>query len=157
MSLLECDVFCFYGLFFSAVKCVLYTCFISQHFYVISNIEIKVPSERLIVQNMVHRRHSDQSLMWLWSEQKWISFCWEHHVGSHLNVQGVVSCWDYINNLWPMWSCFQWPQTFFVPTPTLTSSQLDRKGKIFGYKKWDIKIWICNVCHSQGRWIFLFE
>lgn len=26
-------------------------------------------------------------------------FCWEHQGGSHLNVKGITSCWDYINNL----------------------------------------------------------
>lgn len=33
-----------------------------------------------------------------------------------------------------MWSSLQWPQTFFIPTPTLTAGQMDTKREIFGSK-----------------------
>lgn len=77
-------------------------------------------------------------------------FCWKHQGGSHLNVKGIISCRDYINNLWPVWLCFQWQQIFFLPTPTLTSSQLDRKGEIFR-QKWRHENMILKCLSFEGE------
>ena len=54
--------------------------------------------------------------------------------GSDLTVQGVISCGDHLNSHWPVWSSLQWPQTFFIPTPTLTCSQMNAKGKFVDQK-----------------------
>lgn len=43
----------------------------------------------------------------------------------------------------------QWPQTFFTPTPTLTSSQSHAEMEISGYKNGQIMMCIRDAFHMQ--------